>query len=329
MKKQTKSNFAVKVSGLYKSYGELKVLRDVSFDIKKGSVLALLGPNGAGKTTTIKILSTLLTADRGRAQIENIDVFQNPDAVKAKIGLTGQFAAVDEYLTGQENLVMVARLYRLDKKTSIQKASELLRQFDLIDASNRAVKTYSGGMKRRLDLAMSLIASPPVIFLDEPTTGLDPRSRLTMWGIIKDLVANGTTILLTTQDMDEADHLADRIIVIDQGKVIAEGTADLLKKKVGADRLVFVISKKSEFEKAKKVVTTEKPDINLQNRTLTIKSTGGVTKLKKILNLFENSSIEIDSVSLRRPSLDDVFLSLTGHKAITDEKSSLKGAKYE
>jgi ABC-2 type transport system ATP-binding protein len=275
----------------------------------------LLGPNGAGKTTTIKILSTLLEADAGQVRVNGFDVSKDAEEVRASIGLTGQYAAVDEYLTGKENLEMIGRLYRLSRKDASERARELLEQFDLVKASKRPVKTYSGGMRRRLDLAMSLIASPPIIFLDEPTTGLDPRSRLTMWKMIKNLVQGGTTILLTTQYMDEADQLADSIVVIDNGKVIAEGTANTLKAKVGADHLEITIARKSSFETAQAALTTEKVLADADKRTLSIVSKGGIGSLKKVLQLLEDKDIAVESVNLRRPTLDDVFLSLTGHGA--------------
>jgi len=311
-----KAQGVISVKNLQKSYKKLKVLKGISFDVNRGKILALLGPNGAGKTTTIKILSTLLLPDGGHAKIDGIDVVKKPDVVKSKIGLTGQFAAVDEYLSGIENLEMIARLYRLSRSESKKRAAELIEQFDLVEASKRIVKTYSGGMRRRLDLAMSIISTPQVIFLDEPTTGLDPRSRLTMWEIIKKLKASGTTILLTTQYMEEADQLADRIIVIDEGKVIAEGTADVLKKKVGSDMLQIVVAKPSSFEAAKKVLKGEL-EADPEERTISIPTRGGIRDLKVALYALEKAKIEVESISLHRPTLDDVFLSLTGHKTVT------------
>lgn len=310
---------AIRVRNLQKSYKELKVLDGVNLTVKRGTILALLGPNGAGKTTTIKILSTLINASGGEARVNGFDVKSQANGVRASIGLTGQYAAVDEYLTGRENLLMIGRLYRLSLVDAARRSDELLEQFDLVKASTRPVKTYSGGMRRRLDLAMSLIASPPIIFLDEPTTGLDPRSRLTMWAMIKKLTESGTTILLTTQYMDEADHLADNIIVIDNGKVIAEGTADTLKAQVGSDQLELTISKKSSFDAAKKVIDGEKLKVDAENRVLSIATKGGVGKLKEILQRLDAAKIEIDNVSLRRPTLDDVFLSLTGHSTAQEK----------
>ncbi len=317
------------VKNLHKSYGKLKVLKGLSFTVPQGSILALLGPNGAGKTTTVRILSTLLLADKGQASIDGNDVTTEPDKVHSSIGLTGQYAAVDEYLTGEENLLLMGRLYRMSKKDAQSRTKELLKEFDLVEASTRPVKTYSGGMKRRIDLAMSLIASPSVIFLDEPTTGLDPRSRMTMWEIIKRLAKNGTTILLTTQYMEEADNLADNIIVIDGGKVIAEGTADQLKAKVAADRVEVTIASKSNFEKAKDALKSKSMQADPDNRTISVTSKGGVSTLKKTLADLEAAGIQVDNVSLHRPTLDDVFLTLTGHTTTTDaaEAETKKGMK--
>lgn len=314
---------SIVVKDLHKSYKDLKVLKGVSFSVKRGTILALLGPNGAGKTTTINILSTLLQADKGEAQINGHDINEDASGVRASIGLTGQYAAVDEYLTGEENLKLIGRLYRLSKADVANRSKELLEQFDLVEASTRPVKTYSGGMRRRLDLAMSLIASPPIIFLDEPTTGLDPRSRLTMWSMIEKLAKGGTTILLTTQYMEEADYLADSIIVIDNGKVIAEGTSDQLKSKVGSDRLELTIAKSSSLEKAEKIIDGKVIKIDREDRVISIATKKGAGELRQILEQLENSKISVVDVSLHRPTLDDVFLSLTG-KATSEED---KGAK--
>jgi ABC-2 type transport system ATP-binding protein len=322
--KSGKTTYAIEVKDLQKAYKELKVLKGINFTVKKGTILALLGPNGAGKTTTIKILSTLLLADKGTASINGYDVVENDDEVRANIGLTGQYAAVDEYLTGKENLQMVGRLYRLSKATVNQRTDELLEQLDLVEASTRPVKTYSGGMRRRLDLAMSLIAAPPIIFLDEPTTGLDPRSRIVLWGMIKKLADDGTTILLTTQYMEEADRLADNIVVIDNGKVIAEGNSNQLKSKVGSERLEMTISEKSSFAEAEKVLKGEKLKINEQDRTISITTKDGVNKLREGLQKLENAGIKVDNVSMRRPTLDDVFLSLTGHGTAEIKKEAKK-----
>jgi ABC-2 type transport system ATP-binding protein len=309
------SKSAISVNGLRKSYGKVHVLKGISFKVERGTILALLGPNGAGKTTTIRILSTLLLPDAGQAYINEYDVTKDPSSVRASIGLTGQFAAVDEYLTGEENLIMMGRLYRMSKEDSKNRARELLEEFDLVEASTRTVKTYSGGMKRRIDLAMSIIASPPVIFLDEPTTGLDPRSRLTMWETIKRLVDAGTTILLTTQYMEEADYLADNIVVIDGGKVIAEGSSDELKAKVGNERIAFTFASEAAVEKARTVLGGGAEIQDDQRNTLSIANDGGVKKLNTLLQKLELNKIKVEGLSLHKPTLDDVFLSLTGHAA--------------
>jgi ABC-2 type transport system ATP-binding protein len=326
---ESKPASAIVVRGLQKSYKDFEVLKGVDFSVPQGTILALLGPNGAGKTTTIKILSTLLLPNGGKASIEGFDVVSEAKQVRANIGLTGQYAAVDEYLTGIENLVLIGRLYRLSKQEAENRADELLEQFDLVEAGKRAVRTYSGGMRRRLDLAMSLIASPPVIFLDEPTTGLDPRSRLTMWSKIKQLAKSGKTILLTTQYMEEADQLADNIVVIDNGVVIAEGTSDQLKSKVGADRLELTIADKKGYELAKKVIDGKSLKADDENRVLSVATRDGVKVLRLLLQKLESHNIEVENVSLHRPTLDDVFLTLTGHSAEqkNEKKSKTKVKK--
>ncbi len=326
-KKQGSSSEAINVKKLRKSYGKTEVLKGVDFAVKRGSVLALLGPNGAGKTTTVRILSTLLLPDDGKAFVNGFDVVKQSKEVKASIGLTGQFAAVDEYLTAEENLLMMGRLYRMGHDETRRRANELLSQFDLKSEAKRRVKTYSGGMKRKVDLAMSLISSPPIIFLDEPTTGLDPRSRQTMWEIIKRLVEGGTTILLTTQYMDEADQLADNIIVIDNGKVIAEGTADELKARVGSDRLEFVMESNMDFEKAKSDMRGKDWVFDARRRVISIPTRSGVSDLKRVLDRLDERKIKVESVSLHRPTLDDVFLSLTGHAATTEADTVGAGGK--
>lgn len=318
----SEKEYAIAAEGLRKSYGKLTVLDGVGFRVKKGSILALLGPNGAGKTTTVRILSTLLAPDGGKAWVNGYDVVKQAHRVRGLIGLTGQYAAVDEHLTGEENLMMMGRLYHLGKSDAKQRSAELLGWFDLVDASKRPVRTYSGGMRRRLDLAISLIASPPVIFLDEPTTGLDPRSRLTMWEIIRQLAAAGTTILLTTQYMDEADQLADKIVVIDGGKVIAEGTNDELKARIGSGRVSLTIAEGSSLETVRQAFDGEEIVLDEQRRTVSIVAKDGVKEIKEVLQLLEDRQIEVESLSLHRPSLDDVFLSLTGHKATHDEDES-------
>jgi ABC-2 type transport system ATP-binding protein len=317
---------AIIVKGLKKSFKKLAVLNGIDLCVKRGTVLALLGPNGAGKTTTIRILSTLLLPDGGQALIHGFDVVREDNKVRSLIGLTGQYAAVDEYLTGEENLHMIGRLYRLNHQDIKRRTQELLELFDLIEASARTVKTYSGGMRRRLDLAVSLIAAPPIIFLDEPTTGLDPRSRLIMWDIIEQLVAAGTTILLTTQDMDEADRLADKIVVIDGGRIIAEGTADELKQRVGSERLEIAIAEASSFEIAKKVVDGESLHLDSKTRTLSLATKGGVHQLKQVLSRLDEAGVGVENVSFRRPTLDDVFLTLTGH---TTEQPNIEIKKQE
>jgi ABC-2 type transport system ATP-binding protein len=322
----SKNEFAIEAIGIRKSFGKVKVLEGLDLKVKRGTILALLGPNGAGKTTTIRILSTLLPYDEGTATINGHDVATNPDDVRSSIGLTGQFAAVDEYLTGYENLEMMGRLYRLSGADARKRSEELLKQVDLVESSKRPVRTYSGGMKRRLDLAMSLIANPPIIFLDEPTTGLDPRSRMTMWEMIKKLANNGTTILLTTQYMEEADQLADRIVVIDGGKVIAEGTADTLKAKIGSDRLEITIDRGSSFEKARSMFNDKSLQTDAERRVLSV-SSNGVKKLKEVLQVLEDAKIKVESVSLHRPTLDDVFLTLTGHATAKEEEATAQKGK--
>lgn len=315
---------AIVVKNLKKSYGKNDVLRGVNLSVKRGTMLALLGPNGAGKTTTVRIMSTLLKYDSGSVIVEGYDVANNPDDVRAVIGLTGQSAAVDEILTGRENLIMMGRLYRLTKRSAVARAEELLAQFDLQAAANRSVKTYSGGMRRRLDLAVSLIATPPIIFLDEPTTGLDPRSRIAMWGIINKLKADGKTILLTTQYLEEADQLADNIVVIDGGKVIAEGTAKALKAKVGKDRLELTFKKATELAAAKDELGKKVVDANEKEGTLTVMITDTNKDVSSTLAALSTVGISIESMAIHKPTLDDVFLSLTGK---TKRQSTKRGAK--
>ncbi len=304
--------YVIQVHNLSKSYGSNKVLKGIDLKVERGTMLALLGPNGAGKTTTVRILSTLLSFDSGKVSVEGHDVKTEADKVREVIGLTGQSAAIDELLTGRENLVMMGRLYRLTKTSAKARAQELLEEFNLVEAAERPAKTYSGGMRRRLDLAVSLIATPPIIFLDEPTTGLDPRSRIAMWDIIKRLMANGTTILLTTQYLEEADQLADRIVVIDGGKVIAEGTANELKSRVGNDRLELAFKDDKTCAQASKalgdtVVFTDEKEHSL---AVVIKNTN--TDVKRTLDTLAKQDITIQSMTIHKPTLDDVFLSLTG-----------------
>lgn len=306
---------AIVIKGLTKSFKKTEVLKGINLEVKRGTMLALLGPNGAGKTTTVRILSTLLEPDGGEVIVNGLNVATEADEVRKVIGLTGQYAAVDELLTGRENLEMMGRLYHLSKEVSRSRAQELLEQFDLVEASSRPAKSYSGGMRRRLDLAASLVATPPIIFLDEPTTGLDPRSRLAMWDVIQQLMRDGATILLTTQYLEEADKLADKIAVIDHGVVIAQGTADELKAKVGKERLEVVISEDTSFENALKIVESEGVQSDSTDRTISIPMSGGVSEVKRVLDQMEQAGIKIESLSLHKPTLDDVFLQLTGHEA--------------
>ena len=310
--------YAIEVNNVSKSYGDLKVLKGIDLKVKRGSVMALLGPNGAGKTTIVKILSTLLKADGGNATIEGHDVVKDADAVRGVIGLTGQYAAIDEYLSGRENLNMMGRLYHLSKKDSRRRTEELLKQFDLVGAADRPAKTYSGGMGRRLDLAASLIAAPPILFLDEPTTGLDPRSRITMWEIITGLVEAGSTILLTTQYLEEADQLADQIAVLDGGKIIAQGTADELKSKVGKERIEFAFATDESFKQALKALPKKSQQSNLKDRTISIANDSGVVLLQDLLHKLSSAGIDVEGLSLHKPTLDDVFLQLTGHVTKSD-----------
>lgn len=318
----TNNKYAIEAKGIHKSFGKVKVLQGINFKIERGTIMAVLGPNGAGKTTMVRILSTLLAADEGKATVEGLDVNTQANQVRSIIGLTGQYAAVDEYLTGRENLRMMGRLYHLSKRDSHERTEQLLAQFDLVDAADRTAKTYSGGMRRRLDLAASLIASPAVLFLDEPTTGLDPRSRLAIWDIIKNLTTQGSTILLTTQYLEEADLLANRIVVIDGGKVIAEGTADELKKKVGKERVELNFKQLGDFQKAVKIVDSESNKIDEARRSISITNDGGVHKLRILLEKFEKAKVPVDGLSLHKPTLDDVFLKLTGHGVAKDEEES-------
>lgn len=308
---------SIEVNKIKKSFGNLRVLKGVTFKVKPGEILALLGPNGAGKTTTINILSTLMLPDGGVAKVAGHDVVKDGDMVRANIGLTGQFAAVDEYLTGRENIRLIGRLYHLPDEEIDKKVHNLIERFDLVEAASRPARTYSGGMKRRLDLAMSLIADPPVLFLDEPTTGLDPRSRLALWGMIKDLAKNGCTILLTTQYMEEAEFLADNIVVIDHGKVIAEGTSNQLKAKAGSEKVEITFKTLKDLKKAVDILSD--PSINESSLSVTVSAKKGVESLKNTLTELEKAKIKPDTASIRRPTLDDVFLALTGHEATENE----------
>jgi ABC-2 type transport system ATP-binding protein len=304
--------------GLTKHYGKVTALDGVDLSVPTGTVLALLGPNGAGKTTVVRILTTLLRPDTGRATVAGHDVLRDPGAVRKVIGLSGQYAAVDEHLTGRENLDMVGRLYHLGAKASQARAAELLEQFDLTDAADRVTKTYSGGMRRRLDLAASLVARPQVIFLDEPTTGLDPRSRLGMWDVIRELVREGATLLLTTQYLEEADALADDIAIIDSGKLIAQGTADALKAQVGGERVELVVADRSEVPKAVAALAslaTADPVVDEDTHMVTVQVSGGTRALADVVRELDTAGVVAQDLALRRPTLDEVFLSLTGHAA--------------
>ena len=316
---------SVIAESLVKTYrnGEVKALNNLSLDVEEGTVLGVLGPNGAGKTTTVRILATLLKPDSGHASVGGIDVIKHPDKVREIIGLSGQYAAVDEILTGYDNLVMFGELYHLGKKQSIARAEELLEKFSLTDSAKRPIKTYSGGMRRRLDLAASLIVKPKVLFLDEPTTGLDPRGRLEMWGVIEDLVKGGTTLLLTTQYLEEADQLADEIAVIDHGTVIARGTSDALKKQVGGEKIEIVVNA-DNMAKTQEIVarvTGNKTTIDEGLRMVSAPVTLGSSALIETLRELDAVGIHPLDVGLKRPSLDDVFLSLTGHAAEVKEES--------
>jgi len=293
-------------------------LDDLSLSVPKGTVQALLGPNGAGKTTTVKVLTTLIRPDSGRAHIDGVDVLEHPERIRRMIGVSGQYAAVDENLTGFENLEMVGRLYHLSPAESKKRARELIEMFDLVEAADRVVKGFSGGMRRRIDLAGALVVNPPVLFLDEPTTGLDPRSRLALWDVIKKLVAEGTTVLLTTQYLEEADQLAHNIAVIDEGKVIAQGSGDELKLLVGGQRVEITVHDLDQVEQATKVLARHvngEITAGADERTLIGPVENAAKTLQAVLKDLADSGVELNDAGMRRPTLDDVFLQLTGHKA--------------
>jgi ABC-2 type transport system ATP-binding protein len=311
----------IRATGLVKTYGTTHALDGLDLAVPEGTVTALLGPNGAGKTTAVRILATLLEADAGSAEVAGIDVRKNPGAVRAKIGLSGQYAAVDEYLTGYENLEMVGRLYGLGRRRSNERARELLEQFALAESADRPVKTYSGGMRRRLDLAGALVAQPPVLILDEPTTGLDPRGRADLWEVIIRLVKAGTTLLLTTQYMEEADRLADDIVVIDHGKGIAQGTASELKDLVGGERIEIVLAEGADLESARTLLqqfAAGEVVVDERARRFIVPVTGGSQVLIEALRRLDALGSPVVDIALRRPTLDDVFLTLTGHSAEDD-----------
>jgi len=321
------SPIAIRATDIKKSFKDNKVLQGINLEVSAGTVFALLGPNGAGKTTIVRILATLLKMDGGKAEVGGFDVTTQANDVRGIIGLTGQFAAVDEKLTGRENLEIIGRLYHISAADAKRRAQELLERFELVEAAGRAVKKYSGGMRRRLDLAASLIVTPPIIFLDEPTTGLDPNSRNTMWRIIEELVKEGTTILLTTQYLEEADQLADAIAVIDKGVVIAQGTADELKDRVGREQLEVVMENDAAYETAVTALGAQASQQNASTRTLQFPVEHGVHQLRSILDQFNEAHIAVKSIATHRPTLDDVFLKLTGHEADTKPEGHGKETK--
>ncbi|MFE3458435.1 ATP-binding cassette domain-containing protein [Nocardiopsis aegyptia] len=310
---------AVTVTGLRKSYGDHVVLDGVDLEIPAGTVFSLLGPNGAGKTTIVKILSTLIGADGGRARVLGHDVATEPDAVRAAIGVTGQYSAVDGLLTGRENLMLMARLNRLGRARGQSRATELLEYFDLGDAAKKPASTYSGGMRRRLDLAMTLVGEPRLIFLDEPTTGLDPRSRRDMWQIVRDLVADGVTVFLTTQYLEEADQLADRIAVLDHGRIVAQGTAAELKRRIPGGHVRLRFNEADELEAAARALGGEADTDALALRV----PGGGVASLRDLLDRLDSASITPEELSVETPALDDVFLALTGHRGADDNRQKV------
>jgi ABC-2 type transport system ATP-binding protein len=319
---------SVHVEHLVKTYrkGHVRALNDLSLDVEEGTVLSVLGPNGAGKTTVVRILATLLAPDSGSATVGGIDVIRHPEKVREIIGLSGQYAAVDETLNGWDNLVMFGRLYHLSKSAAVKRADELLERFSLTDSARRPIKTYSGGMRRRLDLAASLIVQPKVLFLDEPTTGLDPRGRFEMWGVIEELVKGGVTLLLTTQYLEEADQLADEIAVIDQGQVIARGTSDSLKKQVGGEQLEVIVDAQNiqgTLEIVSRVSGTQ-PTFDEGLRKISVPVSTGASALIEVIRSLDAVGIHPLDIALKRPSLDDVFMSLTGHAA---EEAPVEDAK--
>jgi ABC-2 type transport system ATP-binding protein len=326
---------AIYAEGLVKTFGDVRALDGVDLDVPEGTVLGLLGPNGAGKTTAVRVLTTLIRPDSGTARVAGLDVLKHPNDVRRSIGLSGQFAAVDEYLTGRENLRMVGQLYQLSARDAKKRADELLERFDLTEAADRITKTYSGGMRRRLDLAAALVVSPPVMFMDEPTTGLDPRNRQLLWEVIEELVAGGTTLLLTTQYLEEADRLAHDIAVVDHGKVIARGTSDQLKAQTGGERIELVVHERERITDARSVLSKhtlpgagpESVTVEQHTRRLCVPVAGGAKLLAEVIRELDGSGIEIDDIGLRRPTLDDVFISLTGRSAEEAEADDATAAE--
>jgi ABC-2 type transport system ATP-binding protein len=309
---------AIRAEGLVKTFGDIRALDGIDLDVPEGSVLGLLGPNGAGKSTAVRVLTTLMRPDSGSAQVAGVDVLKHPNRVRSLIGMCGQYAAVDEYLTGRENLQMVGELYQMRAKDAKARARELLEWFDLAEAADRPAGTYSGGMRRWLDLAAALVARPPVMFLDEPTTDLDPRRRLALWELIEALAAEGTTLLLTTQYLEEADRLAHDIAVVDHGRVIARGTADDLKAKIGGEQVEVVVHDRELIRTAVAALApygAGRPSVEQRTRRITVPVSGGARVLADVIRALDRRDILIDDIGLHRPTLDDVFLSLTGHTA--------------
>ena len=325
----TSSRPAILAEGLEKRFGETHALRGLDLAVAEGTILAVLGPNGAGKTTAVRILTTLTKPDAGRAEVAGFDPVRRPDEVRRRIGLTGQYAAVDDLLTGAENLEMIGRLYHLPKADARKRAADLLERFDLVDAGKRIVKTYSGGMRRRLDLAASLVASPPILFLDEPTTGLDPRSRLGMWDLIAELVAGGTTLLLTTQYLEEADRLAQQVAVVDHGRVIARGTPEELKRQVGGERLDVTLTQGSDLgaaARALEALGAGPVQIDEARRHLSVPVEVASGLISRVVLALAERGVRLDEAALHRPTLDDVFLTLTGHAAEESGEASADAA---
>jgi len=314
------SGSAIVATGLRKSYGEKVVLDGIDLDIPESTIFALLGPNGAGKTTTVQILSTYIGADGGEVRVAGHDLARDPDAIRAAIGVTGQFSAVDKLLTGEENLILMAELHHLTRTEGRARAADLLKRFDLVEAGSKILSTYSGGMQRRLDLAMTLIGDPRIIFLDEPTTGLDPRSRHTMWQIIRDLAAGGVTIFLTTQYLEEADQLAHRVAVLDRGRLVAEGTPQELKRRIPGGHIRLQFTDATLLANAARILGEVSRDDDAL--TLQISTDGGVRSLRALLDQLEQEHIEVDALTVHTPDLDDVYFALTGHPVTREEPTS-------